>query len=256
LENSKKLSLVRRLEAKFPTIENAGCKVGIGVATGADQAFIGNYEELDVEPSRKLPLVMTRDIMSGEVEWRGLGVINPFDDNGSLVDLGDYPRLQAYLETRRHLIDKRHVAKKNPKGWFRTIDRIYPGVAEKEKLLIPDIKGGAHIVFESGKLYPHHNLYFVMSDQWDVRALQAVLCSGIAGLFVGTYCTKMRGGFLRFQAQYLRRICVPKWQDVPLEVRQHLRDAAILGDSRRCNDAVAELYGLTDEEASILTEGE
>ena len=64
-----------------------GCKVGIGVATGADKAFIGDFDTLDVEPDRKLPLVTTKDIMSGEVQWRGQGVINPFAEGGGLVDL-------------------------------------------------------------------------------------------------------------------------------------------------------------------------
>ena len=39
--------------------------------------------------------------------------------------------------------------------------------------------------------------------------MQAVLLSGIARLFMSIYSTKMRGGYLRFQAQYLRRIRVP-----------------------------------------------
>lgn len=66
-------------------MEEAGCKVGIGVATGADQAFIGKFDKMDVEADRKQRLVMTRDILNGHVEWRGFAVINPFDDNGILV---------------------------------------------------------------------------------------------------------------------------------------------------------------------------
>ena len=53
-----------------------GCRVGIGVATGADKHFIGPFESLAVEPDRKLPLVTTKDIRSGEVKWGGLAVIN------------------------------------------------------------------------------------------------------------------------------------------------------------------------------------
>ena len=63
LEAPDQLSLMRRLEADYPTLEETGCKVGIGVATGADQVFIGPFDELDVEPDRKLPLAMTRDIL-------------------------------------------------------------------------------------------------------------------------------------------------------------------------------------------------
>lgn len=252
LESSDQLALVRRLERDFPTIEEAGCKVGIGVATGADAAFIGPYDELGVESDRKLPLVKTRDIESGEVHWRGLGVINPFGDDGKLVDLDQYPKLKAYLEERKSQIARRHVAKKAPKNWYRTIDRIYPHLAEKRKLLIPDIKGEANIVYEDGKLYPHHNLYYITSESWDLRALRAVLMSGIARLFVATYSTKMRGGFLRYQAQYLRRIRLPRWGDVPDDLKQRLIAAAASNDTNGCNEAAFELYELTPAERSAL----
>ncbi|MBI5283037.1 MAG: Eco57I restriction-modification methylase domain-containing protein [Candidatus Solibacter usitatus] len=249
--------LVRRLENCFPTIEEAGCKVGIGVATGADQAFIGPFDELDVEPDRKLPLAMTGDILDGVVKWRGFGVINPFADEGGLVDLERYPRLRRYLDARREQIAGRHVAQKTPAHWYRTIDRIYPALAQTPKLLIPDIKGEAHVVYEGGHLYPHHNLYYLTSGTWDLKALQAVLLSGIARLFVSIYSTKMRGGYLRFQAQYLRRIRVPYWADVPSTLQRDLIDAAERGDVAACNRSVFSLYGLTkDEKATLGGNGE
>jgi len=252
LESSDQMSLIRRVESQFPALEQAGCKVGIGVATGADKAFIGDFESLEVEPDRKLPLVATRDIQSGEVVWQGQGVINPFADDGGLVDLRDYPKLASYLEERKSVIAKRHCAQKAPANWYRTIDRIWPELTSKPKLLIPDIKGEAHVVFESGKLYPHHNLYYVISDSWDLRALQAVLLSSIAKLFVATYSTKMRGGYLRFQAQYLRRIRIPFWQDVSENLRRELIHAAITRDLGACNRAVFKLYKLNQEERSAL----
>jgi hypothetical protein len=222
------------------------------VATGADQEFIGDFATLDVEPDRKLPLVTTRDIVSGEVRWRGLGVINPFAEGGGLVDLRNYPRLRRYLETRKEAIARRHCARKSPANWYRTIDRITQSLAGKEKLLIPDIKGESHIVFEDGKLYPHHNLYYVTSGEWDLRALQAVLLSAVARLFVATYSTKMRGGFLRFQAQYLRRIRIPRWANVSEELRLELAESARQRDLAACNQAVFKLYGLNRDERSAL----
>jgi len=252
LHSFDQLALVRRLEKLYPTLEQAHCKVGIGVATGADKAYIGPFEELDVEPSRKLPLVTTKDIKSGRVEWQGLGVINPFDDDGPLVDLATHPRLADYFEKRRESILKRNCAQKNPKGWYRTIDRITPQLALTPKLLIPDIKGEASVVYEEGRLYPHHNLYYITSQQWDLRALQAVLQSGIAKLFVAIYSTQMRGGYLRFQAQYLRRIRVPRWSEVPASMRKRLSEAALAGDREACNQATFELYALTDDERAAI----
>ncbi|MBK1648885.1 Eco57I restriction-modification methylase domain-containing protein [Rhabdochromatium marinum] len=252
LESSDQMALIRRLEKDFPLLEETGCKVGIGVATGADQAFIGDFETLNVEPDRKLPLVTTKDILSGEVKWRGQGVINPFAETGGLVDLDAYPRLRGYLEARRKLIAGRHCARKAPANWYRTIDRITPALAARSKLLIPDIKGEAHIVFETGKLYPHHNLYYVTSDHWDLRALQAVLLSAVTRLFVATYSTKMRGGFLRFQAQYLRRLRLPRWQDVSEPLRCELANAGITRDIQACNQAAFKLYDLSCDEQLML----
>jgi hypothetical protein len=252
LESSDQLALVRRLEAEFPTLEEAGCKVGIGVATGADKAFIGPFDELDVEPDRKLPLAMTRDILSGAVAWRGFGVVNPFADDGGLVNLAQYPRLKRHLERHREQIAGRHCAQKAPANWYRTIDRIYPELAREQKLLIPDIKGKAHIVHEAGRLYPHHNLYYITSSEWDLKALQAVLLSGIARLFVSVYSTKMRGGYLRFQAQYLRRIRIPRWNAVPADIKRDLIDAAERQDEAACNRATFALYRLTKAERAAI----
>jgi len=252
LEDSDQIRLVRRLESDFPCIEEAGCKVGIGVATGADQAFIGRYDELNVENDRKLPLVTTRDILSGEVRWRGLGVVNPFAEGGGLVDLANYPRLRGYLETRRDEIAKRHIARKVPASWFRTIDRIYPALATTPKLLIPDIKGEAHVVYEEGRLYPHHNLYFITSTDWDLRALRVVLLSGIAKLFVAAYSTRMRGGYLRFQAQYLRKIRLPSWSAIPQEMTTALVDASNSAGADTRNQVVFDLYKLTGRERRIV----
>lgn len=254
--SSGKLALLRRLEARFPTLEEAGCKVGIGVATGADRAFIAPFDELDVEPSRKVKLATTKDITSGSVEWRGLGVVNPFEDDGSLVELAKYPRLRAHLEKHREAITDRHVAKKAPANWYRTIDRITPSIASVPKLLIPDIKGSAQAVYEDGQLYPHHNLYYVVSSEWDLHALQAVLLSSVARQFVQAYSTAMRGGFLRFQAQYLRRIRLPRWVEVSKSMRLRLVNAAKSLDQAACDDAVAELYGLTVEEFALLVDGQ
>ena len=256
LESFDRLEIVRMLEARWPTVEEAGCRVGIGVATGADGVFVAPFATLDVEIERKLPLVMTRDIDQGHVAWRGFGVINPFEDDGSLAALDAYPRFARYLELHRELIEKRHVSKRNQKGWYRTIDRIYPELTKRSKLLIPDIKGSAHVVLEDGRLYPHHNLYYVVSDTWDLRALQVVLQSSVTRAFIELYSTRMRGGYLRFQAQYLRRLRLPHWHSVADAVKDELLRAAHSGESERCESAICLLYGITGRQATALQAGQ
>ena len=247
--------LIRRLEAAFPTLEDAGCRVGIGVATGADRVFIGPLDELDVEEDRRLPLATTGDFRDGRLDWRGRGVVNPFGLDGRLVDLADFPRLAAHLERHREALVKRYVARKNPAQWYRTIDRIDPRLAGTPKLLIPDIRGATTIAHEPGRLYPHHNLYFVTSEEWDLHALRAVLSAGIAELFVAAYSTRMRGGYLRFQAQYLRRIPLPPWESLKPALRERLIVAGADGNHDAAHALTAEVYGLSAGEADRCLRG-
>ena len=252
LESFDELALVRHIESQFPTLEEAGCKVGIGVATGADAVFIGPFDELGVEEGRKLPLIMTADIQSGTVQWRGRGILNPFQEDGALVHLQRYPKFAAYMEGHKVALSQRHVAKRAPQNWYRTIDRISPALTSQPKLLIPDIKGTAHIVYEEGRFYPHHNLYYIVSDTWDLKALQFVLLSGIAHLFVSLYSTKMRGGYLRFQAQHLRRIRVPRWDSLSEQLKEELLHASESPPPTENINLIGKLYGLTKKDAKLL----
>jgi len=198
LHSMDRLRVVRRLEQTLPSIEKSGCRIGIGVATGADKVYIGMMHELEVEADRLLPLVGTKDITNGVIEWKGKGVINPYNEHGGLVSLDEYPLLRKYFDTHRSQLKQRNCAVRQPRNWYRTIDSIYPHLLHKPKLLIPDIKGAANIVHDTGQYYPHHNLYYIISKEWEFNALRTLLRAGVANLFVATYSTRMRGGYLRF----------------------------------------------------------
>lgn len=237
------IQTLRKLEGQFPPLEAAGSKVTIGVATGADRVFLGQFEDLPVEPSRKLPLAMASDCRDGRVEWSGMGVINPFMPDGSLAPLPDFPRLRSYLRQHEAVLRGRHVAKRNPGRWYKTIDRIYPDMLETPKLLIPDIKGHAAITYDPGDFYPHHNLYVVVGTTWDTRALMTVLRSSIALSFVAAYSPRMAGGFLRFQAQYLRKIRCPRWEDLKPGLKSRLIDSAF-AEQAVCDEVVFDAFGV------------
>lgn len=239
-----RLAMIEHLTDQFPPLEDPATRtrVGIGVATGADGVFVTTRTDV-AEPDRLLPLSMVSDIASGRVEWSGHYLVNPWDDDG-LVRLQDHPRLFGYYEAHAEALRRRNVAGRQPHRWYRTIDRVIPGLKDSPKLLIPDMRMTMHPVLDEGRTYPHHNLYFVTSRDWDLRVLGGLLLSRVATAFVAAYCVKMRGGTLRFQAQYLRRIRVPRIADISAE------DAAALAQAfdRRAVDAATSvalrLYGL------------
>ena len=250
LINPQRLSLLRRLEAEFPTLEATGAIVGIGVATGADKVYITKDPEL-VEPERLLPLAMAFDVKGSSIRWSKHYLVNPWNGEG-LVDLGKYPRLAMHFEKHRDKLQERHVGKKTPANWYRTIDRINGRLTGQPKLYLPDFKGRIAPVLDRGETYPHHNLYFVTAESWDLEVLGGLLLSDVAQFFIECYGVRMRGGYLRFQAQFLRRICVPQATDISREVAERLRKAFAIHDVLTANEVAAELYNLSAKERELI----
>ncbi len=242
-----RLAIVSDLEARFGPLEDAatGTRVGIGVATGADDIYITRDSRL-VERERLLPLAMSRDIAGGSVDWSGSMLVNPWDGEGRLVDLRRYPRLAAYLREHEAVLRNRHVAKQRPETWYRTIDRVIPRLMREPKLLLPDIKATSHPVLDEGSYYPHHNLYFVTSRKWDLEVLGGLLLSDITNLFVGVYCVKMRGGCYRFQAQYIRRVRVPNREAISKRDERVLARAFQERDVAAATAVAMKIYGVDE----------
>lgn len=138
----------------------------------------------------------------------------------------------------------RFIVKRNPARWHRTIDKVYPGLAEQSKLLLQDMKAKITPVLEPGGYYPHHNLYYIISTSWDLEVLGGLLLSRVAEAFVSAYGVKMRGGTLRFQAQYLRKIAIPNPEQISSTVADRLRAAFRAGDREAATRAAEEAYGL------------
>jgi adenine-specific DNA-methyltransferase len=239
----KRLATLRRLEQEFPTLENGTrTRIGIGVATGCDEVFITKDKNL-VEHSRLLPLAMAADTLTGTLKWSGHYLVDPWEPDG-LADLSRFPRLNAYLNKHKEALANRHTAKKNPNGWFRTIDRVTHSLVSKPKLLIPDIKNVFNPVLDDGKTYPHHNLYFICSDVWDLEVLGGILLSVVGQFFIEAYGVRMRGGYLRFQAQYLRRIRVPKPDDLSKHQSERLVRAFRDNDRALASTVALEIYAI------------
>ncbi len=247
----EQLALLADLERRCPPLEDpsTGTRVGIGLATGADDVYL-TRDATVAEPERLLPLVMAKDLASGRVSWSGTYLVNPWEDSG-LVDINEWPKFGAYLERHGQRVKARHTASKSPARWYKTIDRMVPGLRSRPKLLLPEMKASAHPVLDDGDYYPHHNLYHVTSTAWDLEVLGGLMLSDVANLFVGAYCVKMRGGTYRFQAQYLRRIRVPPIEHVKASDRKGLASAFERRDVDAATAIAVRLYGIDALPASV-----
>lgn len=241
----ERLKLLKRLEAEFPPLEDesTGTKVHIGLASGADKVFLTKDPVL-VEEDRLLPMAKAEDTMSGVLDWAGHYLVSPWEPDGSLVDLGRYPRLRRYFEEHEEILKGRSVAKKNPLRWWRTTDKVHHDLTHKPKLLITDIKSVVHPVYDEGRYYPHHNLYHVTSKFWDLKVLGGLLLSRVCQFFIECYAVRMSGGYLRFQAQCLRRIRIPRPSEINEQQAEELRRAFDERDAYAATKIALSLYDI------------
>lgn len=244
--NPDRLTLLKYLEANFYPLDSkgSGTRSGIGVASGADKIYLTTDADA-VEPDRLLPMALAKDIRSGHLEWSGHYLINPWASHG-LVSLERYPRLAEHFNKYEAELRGRHVGKRNAERWYRTIDRVEAGLFHKTKLYIADIKERLNPVLDEGETYPHHNLYFIQSACWDHEVLGGLLLSDVAQFFIECYGVRMRGGYLRFQAQYLRRIRLPRPMDVNAIDAEGLKQAFRDRDQTLATDISKKLYGITN----------
>lgn len=245
-----RMRLLDELNDKFLPLEttSTGTRIGIGVATGKDEVFV--VKSAPVEKSRLLPLAMNRDTKSGNMNWSGTFLVNPWESDGTLVNLEKYPKLRTYFETHAEKLLNRNVAKRQASersgSWYRTIDKVDSSLTGKQKLLFPDMKMTTHPVLETGETYPHHNLYYVVSEEWDMKVLGGLLLSKVAEFFVDCYAVKMRGGTLRFQSQYLRRIRVPQPKDISNEDAKVLAKAFEDRNEVLATQVAMRIYGIKE----------
>ncbi len=209
--------------ADFLPMEDQGFVIGIGVASGLDSVFVRRDFEKYVEAQLLLPMVLSRDIVDGQIRWSGHHIFNPFNSRGNLIDLDRFPMAKRYLLSNAKLLRKRHVARNHPRQWYRTIDRIHPELLLKPKLLLPDIKKGSLVALDPGKYYPHHNIYYVIGGSLDeLKELGAVLMSKMFRKQLAAQSVIMHGGFVRHQSQNLRAVRLPKLSNLPSSVRRSL----------------------------------
>lgn len=191
-------------------IADQGFKIGIGVATGADEVFVLPAGVTNgIEANRLLPIIKSKDIRKGQIHWSGAMLVNPYDDAG-LCDLSEYPGLNSHFENHRARLIERHTAKNNIQKWYKTIDRITPDLRLMPKILLPDFGGTEWLLVEEGRYYPHHNLYYITGNSIDdLKVLAAILVSDTVRGQLYYMGVRMNHGLPRLQAQTLRKLRIP-----------------------------------------------
>lgn len=218
-----------------------GYKIGIGVATGADKVFIKHCSNINgIEKNRLVPIIKSKSLKGDEINWDNNFVINPFE-NGRLCDLNKYPHLKEYLYENKERLEKRHIAKKNPKFWYKTIDKIKLDLLPKPKILLPDLAGCKFLHIDNGKFYPHHNVYYITHEDIEkLKILACLLMSDFTKNQLSQIGIRMNGGLPRYQAQTLKKIRLPIVDNLEESIFNKLLESYESKDLEKINEIVEE----------------
>ncbi|MCT4639864.1 MAG: Eco57I restriction-modification methylase domain-containing protein [Bacteroidales bacterium] len=206
--------------SSLKSIIDQGFEIGIGIATGADKIFIKKESELNgIERSRVIPVIKSNSLKGESIVWDNSYLLNPYV-NGNLCDLSKYPNLEEYFTENKEILKNRHIAKKNPDNWYKTIDKVKSNLLNRPKLLLPDLAGSKYLFIDNGNFYPHHNVYYITNHNSDrLKILASILMSGFIKDQLSKIGIRMNAGLPRFQSQTLKKLRVPDIDSLDTDVK-------------------------------------
>ncbi len=268
LEPPEVLNLMDKLgKAGTPLNEYVEGRFYRGVLTGLNKAFIidaATREQLLAEDPKSEELIKPwlrgRDIKRWQVEWAGLYVI--FTRRG--VDIAKYPAIKCYLEQFREDLEPKKNAKQK-KGrkagsykWYEIQDNIaYYKEFEQPKIVYPDIAKEPKFTWDESHFFLGNTAYIIPSSEtW----LVGLLNSKTVWWFYSNISSTIRGGFVRFIAQYMKQLPIPK---IPKNVEENILNNVVKmldghGSSQvnyleqEIDARVAHLYKLTEDEYNLI----
>ncbi|MFZ5994392.1 MAG: Eco57I restriction-modification methylase domain-containing protein [Thermodesulfobacteriota bacterium] len=276
LERPEVLALMEKLrKAGTPLGEYVQGKFYYGIKTGLNEAFVIDAETrkrlITEDPKSKeliKPWLRGRDIKKWKAEWAGLYVINipssanrpwPWSDEkteakAKKIFAQTYPAIHKHLSQWEDKLVKRDD---QGKFWWELRSCAYYKEFERPKIIYPDIAKAPEFTWDASKSFLGNTAYIIPTDErWLVGLLNSQL---IWWLYLNISST-IRGGFVRFIAQYMEQLPIPKITD---EQKSQLTERVqkILADpdspevprlEAEINKLVYALYGLTPEEVEIV----
>jgi adenine-specific DNA-methyltransferase len=234
----KAVKVARR---RFPKLEDAGCTIRVGSATGCNNVFLGSAKDIPIERSRLLPFVNASSIHNGKVRWAGTQIVNVFDKNGKVVKLSKFPRMAAHLRKNKKKLQSRAKASQS-RVWWRTIDSLHPDWYASSKLLVVDVSALPVIGIDTTGYCAGSGVYQIKSDEWPLADLLTLLSAGVLGLFVATLSAGATAGFHRFQKSQIAAVHMPRWQELASDWKARFKVARKEKNGSAVLKLVAELY--------------
>ncbi len=265
-------------------LRNAGKPLGeyvkgqfyYGIKTGLNEAFVVDRETRDKliaeHPSSAevlKPFLRGRDVKRWQVNSQDVWLI--FTRRGTNID--KYPAIKQHLSQYHQQLEPKPRdwpentpwpgRKAGSYEWYEIQDNIaYWQEFEQPKIVYPDIAQGTEFSFDDDGYFLGNTLYLLPTkEMW----LLGLFNSKAVFWFYTKTSTQIRGGFVRFIAQYVSQIPIPnikpaqkalisKIVDQILDAKRADPDADVSTLEDEIDQQVYSLYNLTAEEVAIVEE--
>jgi hypothetical protein len=269
IEGGAALRLLEKLRAGgAPLGEYVNGRFYRGILTGLNEAFVVDRAARDrliaQHPSSAevlKPFLRGRDVKRWRVEPQDLWLI--FTRRG--IDISEYPAIEEYLSQYKDRLMPGAPGARKPGSykWYEIQDNIaYWQEFEREKIVYPDIAQAPEFTFDNRGFYLVNTLYLMPTDQlW----LLGLLNSALIFWVYTKISTQIRGGFVRFIAQYVSQIPISPASAADqtaiaglveriLALKRGDAGADVSDLEREIDERVGALFGLSAEERRMVEE--
>lgn len=276
LEQPQVLALMEKLrKTGTPLGEYVKGRFYRGILTGLNEAFVideATRSRLIAEDPKSAELIKPwlrgRDIKKWKAQWAGLYLITiassvnkewPWSNEKTgkaarSVFMKTYPAIHHHLAQWEEKLRKRDD---QGQYWWELRSCAYYEEFEKSKIVYPDIAQASEFTYDTSKSFLGNTAYIIPTDEtW----LLGLLNSKLLWWFYLNLSSIIRGGFVRFIAQYMEQLPIPPVTSIQKSpiialVNKILADPdspAVPCLEAEIDQLVYKLYNLSPEEIAII----
>ncbi len=272
----------------FERLMNTGTPLGefvegriyYGIKSGLNEAFVIDQSKRDelvtADPrSAELlkPWLRGRDIKRWRADWRGQWLLNipwhfPRHTDSSItgpsreaeaVFQSRYPAVYEHLRSHKDALSERNKAETGIRYEWYALQRwgaSYHEEFAQPKIIFNRFISSPTFAWDASGFYHNDACYFAVPP---TPSLAAIVNSQIGWWLLWHLCTMLQNGYFQVFVQFLERLPVPTMAEAIDHRLTELVFEATAGDATpalesEIDDLVAEAFGLTDRERTLIEE--
>lgn len=242
-----------------------------GIATGKDNVFLVDGNIIlghDIERGVLRPFLKGKNIRPYTIEWGGLYLIYPYDENGNVISeqffKSHYPNAYQYMLDNRDNLKGRSYFDKSSKAWYELWNQRKPIRFEGEKIVTLDNASCNSFALDINGFFGTTTVYslkIISDDGLNNKYVLGVLNSKLLNYYHRNTSVPQAGGFFRYQALFIKNLPIASANETIVNRISKWVTEILLGKKQNADTSALEnqidflvyhLYGLTYDEVLIV----